>query len=80
MRVAVRMGLLGAAVMLGACSGSQTGKGLNAFDSKSFWNSDYSDYYTNDSFYYSGYSEEQVHKASLSNGWYGDKSSGDDSN
>lgn len=37
------LSLLVATAMLSACAGYQTGKALNAFDSKSFWYSGYGD-------------------------------------
>jgi len=58
-----KIALAFAAFLLAACQGSQSGKALNAFDSKSFWESDYSDINSSESFWYSGYSDDDVKKA-----------------
>ena len=63
MRVVTGIAIAGMAMVLSACTGSQTGKGLGSFDSKSFWESDYSDPLHSSSFWYSGYSDEQIDKA-----------------
>ena len=63
MRIAPRSALVGMTLLLAACTGSQTGKALNAFDSKSFWETDYSEPLHSNSFWYSGYSDEQIDKA-----------------
>lgn len=55
--------LAAVALSLTGCMGSQTGKALNAFDSKTHWDSDYSESYKSHSFWYSGYSDEQIEKA-----------------
>lgn len=57
------------AIGLAACQGSQTGKALNAYDFKykdSIWNSDHSGAYNSHSFWYSGYSDEDIEKAGAS--------------
>ena len=59
-----------AALSLSACTGSQTGKALNAFDSKSHWTTDYSEPLHSNSFWYSGYSEEELNKHKNESGWF----------
>lgn len=68
--VRVRQSVLMLAItaLLSGCMGSQTGKGLNAFDSKSFWESNYGDPISSHSFWYSGYSDEEIEKAEKGSG------------
>ncbi|OYW13603.1 MAG: hypothetical protein B7X02_01825 [Rhodospirillales bacterium 12-54-5] len=68
------IGLSVAACVLAGCMGSQKGNGFNSFDYKykdSIWNSDYSAPYKSHSFWYSGYSDDDIENAGSSGGAWG---------